>query len=124
MAYVPQVGQAVCASFFSRQLVQVTIAAALVFHCERRLRVLEREVFRFGTATVHPNLCVLLSLCIANGQRECRTGEPHKCRASRGVPLPLAVVRRHEATEGGPAGVDLLMSMLGRLGEQNATFWT
>lgn len=43
-----------CASFFSLQRAQVTMVAAVVFHCERRLRVLEREVFRLGTATVLP----------------------------------------------------------------------
>jgi hypothetical protein len=30
---------------------QVTSVAAVVFHCERRERVLLREVFLFGTAT-------------------------------------------------------------------------
>jgi hypothetical protein len=32
---------------------QVTRVGALVFHCERRARVFEREVFRFGTATAY-----------------------------------------------------------------------
>jgi hypothetical protein len=44
---------AVCGSFGwpHARLGQVTSVAAVVFHCERRDRVLEREVFRFGTAT-------------------------------------------------------------------------
>ena len=43
---------------------QVTKVGAVVFHCERRARVLLREVFRFGTATV------LLLTCIAGRHRQ------------------------------------------------------
>jgi hypothetical protein len=32
-------------------LAQVTSDGAEVFHCERRARVLLRDIFRFGTAT-------------------------------------------------------------------------
>ena len=35
----------------SRQRAQVTSVGAAAFHWERRCRVLEREVFRLGTAT-------------------------------------------------------------------------
>jgi hypothetical protein len=34
---------------------QVTSVGAVVFHCERRARVLLRDIFRFGTATVTPD---------------------------------------------------------------------
>jgi hypothetical protein len=30
--------------------------AATAFHCDRRMRVLARDIFRFGTATVLPSL--------------------------------------------------------------------
>jgi len=33
-------------------LAQVTRDGATAFHCERRWRVLLRDIFRFGTATV------------------------------------------------------------------------
>jgi len=33
-------------------LAQVTSEGATAFHCERRWRVLLRDIFRFGTATV------------------------------------------------------------------------
>jgi len=33
-------------------LAQVTSEGATAFHCERRCRVLLRDIFRFGTATV------------------------------------------------------------------------
>ena len=33
------------------RLGQLTRVGALVFHCERRARVLARDIFRFGTAT-------------------------------------------------------------------------
>jgi hypothetical protein len=33
-------------------LAQVTSDGATAFHCERRWRVLLRDIFRFGTATV------------------------------------------------------------------------
>jgi hypothetical protein len=53
-SYCPQLAQAVCGSFFSPQarFEQVTSVGALVFHCARRERVLLRDIFRFGTATV------------------------------------------------------------------------
>jgi hypothetical protein len=44
---------AVCGSFISPQarFGQRTSVGAVVFHCERRARVLLRDFFRFGTAT-------------------------------------------------------------------------
>ena len=62
-----------CASFGSRQRAQDTSVGAAAFHWERRCRVLEREVFRLGTATsvvlvvivhrvAHELLLVLLTL--------------------------------------------------------------
>lgn len=48
-----------CERCCSRQagLAQVTVGTTDVFHCERRERVLLRDIFRFGTAT-----CLLLGL--------------------------------------------------------------
>jgi hypothetical protein len=48
------VGQAVCEGRFSLQRAQVTRVGALAFHCERRLRVLDRDILRLGTANVLP----------------------------------------------------------------------
>ena len=52
-SYWPQLLHAVCGSFISPQarFGQGTSVGALVFHCERRARVLLRDIFRFGTAT-------------------------------------------------------------------------
>jgi hypothetical protein len=52
-SYWPQLEHAVCGSLGWPQarLGQVTRVGALVFHCERRARVLARDIFRFGTAT-------------------------------------------------------------------------
>ncbi|MDT4975174.1 MAG: hypothetical protein QOG98_932, partial [Pseudonocardiales bacterium] len=58
----PQFEQAVCGSFISPQarFGQITRVGAVVFHCERRARVLLRDIFRFGTATsVTPDLVEL-----------------------------------------------------------------
>ena len=54
LLYVPQVGHATCGSLGSRQRSQVTIVGRLAFQFARRERVLERDVFRFGTATAMP----------------------------------------------------------------------
>jgi hypothetical protein len=53
-AYVPHVGQAVCAGFFARQarFSQVTRAMGAAFQLARRERVFDRDIRRFGTATV------------------------------------------------------------------------
>jgi hypothetical protein len=47
------VGQAVCCGFgcLHARLEHDTRCTALVFHWARRERVLERDIFRFGTAT-------------------------------------------------------------------------
>ena len=52
--YWPHDGQAVCGRCFSRQagLVQTTRAGTVAFHCERRCRVLLRDIRLLGTATV------------------------------------------------------------------------
>jgi hypothetical protein len=49
--YVPHVGQAVCGSLGSWHCGQLTSAGAVVFHFERRDRVLLRDILRLGTAT-------------------------------------------------------------------------
>ena len=53
-SYCPQFEQAVCGSLGWPQarFGQVTSVGALVFQCDRRERVLLREVLRLGTATV------------------------------------------------------------------------
>jgi hypothetical protein len=49
--YVPHVGHATCGSLGSWHCGQLTNVGALVFHCERRERVLLRDILRLGTAT-------------------------------------------------------------------------
>jgi len=51
--YVPQVGHAVCCNFGCWHCGQFASAAAVVFHMLRRERVFERDIFRFGTGTMH-----------------------------------------------------------------------
>jgi hypothetical protein len=55
LSYVPQTLQTVCGSFGRRQarFSQRTSVGADVFHCDRRDRVLLRDIRRFGTATVY-----------------------------------------------------------------------
>ena len=48
---MPQVGQAACGSFGLWHCGQATSVGADVFHCERRERVLLRDIRRLGTAT-------------------------------------------------------------------------
>ncbi len=52
--YCPQEGQARCGRCLAPHagLAQVASAGTVAFHCERRWRVLLRDIFRFGTATV------------------------------------------------------------------------
>ena len=56
-------------------LAHVTRDGATAFHCERRWRVLLRDIFRFGTATVFSSSCsvvllgVLLERCQARPPR-------------------------------------------------------
>ena len=52
--YVPQTGQATCGGFVALQarFEQVTSVGAVAFHCDRRDRVFERDIRRFGTATM------------------------------------------------------------------------
>ena len=45
---------------FSLHRAQVTSVGMAAFHWERRWRVLEREVFRFGTGMMLPSLLVRL----------------------------------------------------------------
>jgi hypothetical protein len=49
--YVPHVGQATCGSLGSWHCGQLTSVGAADFHCERRERVLLRDILRLGTAT-------------------------------------------------------------------------
>jgi hypothetical protein len=53
--YCPQVGHAWCGGFNAphARLLQATSVGTVVFHCERRERVLLRDIFRFGTATIN-----------------------------------------------------------------------
>lgn len=45
-----------CGRFGCAQFGQAATTVAVVFHCDRRERVLERDIFRFGTATSVPLL--------------------------------------------------------------------
>jgi len=51
---MPHSAQTVWGSFGARQRSHATNVGAVAFHCERRDRVLLRDIFRFGTATVVP----------------------------------------------------------------------
>jgi hypothetical protein len=55
--YVPQTEHAACGSFGERHCGHATVATAVAFHCARRDRVLLRDIFRFGTATVLTPYC-------------------------------------------------------------------
>jgi len=48
---VPHTEQAACGSFGERHWGHGWVATAAVFHCDRRDRVLLRDILRFGTAT-------------------------------------------------------------------------
>ena len=49
---MPQTVHAACGSFGERHCGHATVATAVAFHWARRDRVLLRDIFRFGTATV------------------------------------------------------------------------
>lgn len=54
--YWPQAGQAVCGRCLARQagFAHVANVGTAYLNCERRCRVLLRDIFRFGTATSSP----------------------------------------------------------------------
>src|SRR6185436_1519516 len=56
--YWPHCGQARCGRCLAPHagLAQFTRDGATAFHCERRWRVLLRDIFRFGTATVFSSI--------------------------------------------------------------------
>ena len=62
--YCPHSGQARCGRCLAPHagLAQFTSEGATAFHAERRCRVLLRDNFRFGTATVAPRVSVLLGV--------------------------------------------------------------
>jgi hypothetical protein len=62
--YVPQVGHAVWVNFGCWHCGQAARDAAVVFHMARRERVLERDIFRFGTGTV-----IVLNLNLPRAER-------------------------------------------------------
>lgn len=49
---MPQVLQAMCGSFICLHRLHVANAGIFAFHCDLRARVLLRDIFLFGTATV------------------------------------------------------------------------
>jgi hypothetical protein len=49
--YVPQTEQAWCGSFRDLHCGHSIVATTVAFHCDRRDRVLLRDILRFGTAT-------------------------------------------------------------------------
>ncbi len=56
MLYVPQLGHAMCCCFGSWQRSHETRVGTAAFHCDRRWRVLLRDIFRFE----QPRLLLLL----------------------------------------------------------------
>jgi len=106
-------------------LAQVTSDGATAFHCERRWRVLLRDIFRFGTATVpspllqpgHPavsnayrtvvrqaSVCVLLVQFL-------QSGPP---RVDRSLVPMVGVVREPGTTLGAQPGTVVLAQRLER----------
>jgi hypothetical protein len=49
--YVPQTVHAAWGSLGERHCGHATVATGFAFHCDRRERVLLRDILRFGTAT-------------------------------------------------------------------------
>ena len=70
-----------CGSFSALHWGQVVVPTAVAFQFARRERVLERDIFRFGTATSGP------SLCLGGGLGESRERRPS------GVDHVMVVVR-------------------------------
>ena len=85
-------------------LAQVARVGATAFHCDRRWRVLLRDIFRFGTATVIS--CLLLAgrlsgWSVCGGALVLRQGgEPRPARVDRCIVRVLGVVRQSRATLG------------------------
>jgi hypothetical protein len=103
---VPQVGQAVCGSFGSRQFGQVISCGAVAFHWARRDLVLLRDILRFGTATS-------CSLCLSRrvgpvtqlGRSGCRIRYIFLTRTA--VRLIAVRLLRRKALKRGPHGAAL-----------------
>ena len=59
-SYCPQFGQAMCGGFGWRQarFEHGASVGAVAFHCERRERVFDRDMRRFGTATTISKISV------------------------------------------------------------------
>ena len=80
-------------------LAQVTRVGATAFHCDRRWRVLLRDIFRFGTATVISCLLLAGSLRLVSlGGSVCgalvlgQGGEPGPARVDRRIVRVVGVV--------------------------------
>src|SRR5829696_10532170 len=99
LSYVPQALQAVCGSFGWRhaRFSQVTNVGAEVFHCDRRDRVLLRDIRRFGTAT---DLLLL-------GTAAEPLGESGPARVGAGVGVVLGQAVERDAAAGAQAAAVL-----------------
>src|SRR3954451_1512584 len=91
-AYWPQFGQAWCGGFSWPQarFGHGESDGADAFHCDRRERVLARDIFRFGTAT-SVLLWVVCCLVVAGVRRR---GEPVREPGPAGIEHLVRVVRR------------------------------
>ena len=120
--YWPQVPHARCGRCLAPQagLAQVTRVGATAFHCDRRWRVLLRDIFRFGTATVIS--CCLVAGC-SDGQSgwvslvvlwSCvERGEPGPARVDRCLVRVVRVVGQPRATLGAQSGTVVLAQRAG-----------
>src|SRR5215207_10060718 len=96
LSYVPQALQTVCGSFGWRhaRFSQVTSVGAEVFHCDRRDRVLLRDIRRFGTAT---------GLLLLGTSAE-PLGESGPARVGGGVGVVVGQVVQGDAAAGAEPG--------------------
>src|SRR5690606_7675171 len=101
-------------------LAQATSEGATAFHCERRWRVLLRDIFRFGTATV-------ISSCLGPyGHLLVRSGptgssvfvlqgrEARPARVDRSLMTMVGVIRESRTTLGAQPGTVVLAERLER----------
>jgi hypothetical protein len=89
-------------------LAQVTRVGATAFHCERRWRVLLRDIFRFGTATVFSSYVdrgpgqALPALGTAQGSRwsvfvVLQRGQARPSRVDRSLVRVIGIIRQSRA---------------------------
>lgn len=107
--YIPHAGQATWGRVAALQFGQLMVATGVVFQAERRVRVLERDIFLLGTATMD-SLSVLLGgpLLVGAWVRRQVRQQPLQRRPTRIQGLVLVVrflVEAHPALRAQPGAV-------------------